>query len=81
MASLYKKRGKWGVWIRRSFHKPIHKTFISKQDAQRWARETERLFDEEIERMLQEKEKQKENETFQRGYEEGITSVLKVRKV
>ncbi len=38
-------------------------------------------FDEEIERMLQEKEKQKENETFQRGYEEGITSVLKVHKV
>ena len=38
-------------------------------------------FDEEIERMLQEKEKQKENETFQRGYEEGITSVLKIRKV
>ncbi len=38
-------------------------------------------FDEEIERMLQEKEKQKENETFQRGYEEGITSVLKVKKV
>ena len=38
-------------------------------------------FDEEIERMLQEKEKQKEDKTFQRGYEEGITSVLKVRKV
>ena len=38
-------------------------------------------FDEEIERMLQEKEKQKEDKTFQRGYEEGITSVLKIRKV
>ena len=37
--------GKWGVWIRRSFHKPIHKTFASKQDAQRWARETERLIE------------------------------------
>jgi hypothetical protein len=45
VASFFKKRGKWGVWIRRSFHKPIHKTFISKQDAQRWARETERLIE------------------------------------
>ena len=25
MASFYKKSGKWGVWIRRSFHKPIKK--------------------------------------------------------
>ena len=38
-------------------------------------------FDEEIERMLEEKEKQKENEIFQRGNDEGIASVLKVRKV
>ena len=38
-------------------------------------------FDEEIERMLEEKEKQKENETFQRGYDEGIASVLKLKKV
>ena len=45
MATIYKKRGKWGVKIRRSFHKPINKTFISKQDAQRWARETERLIE------------------------------------
>ena len=45
MASIYKKRGKWSALIRRSFHKPIHKSFISKQDAQRWARETERLIE------------------------------------
>jgi integrase len=45
MATIYKKRGKWGAWIRRSFHKPIHKSFISKQDAQRWVRETERLIE------------------------------------
>ena len=45
MATFYKRMGKWGVWIRRSFHKPIHKTFASKQDAQRWARETERLIE------------------------------------
>ena len=45
MATIYKKRGKWLVQIRRSFHKPIFKSFISKQDAQRWTRETERLIE------------------------------------
>jgi hypothetical protein len=45
VATIYKKRGKWSALIRRSFHKPIHKSFISKQDAQRWARETERLIE------------------------------------
>jgi|TARA_R110002020_G_scaffold8936_3_gene35853 integrase len=45
MATIRKKREKWCVEIRRSFHKHISKTFISKQDAQRWARETERLIE------------------------------------
>ena len=45
MATIRKKAGKWQGLIRRSFHKPISKTFISKQDAQRWARETERLIE------------------------------------
>ena len=45
MASITRKRGKWLVSIRRSFHKPIYKSFIAKQDAQRWARETERLIE------------------------------------
>ncbi len=31
--------------IRRSFHKPIYKSFIAKSDAQRWSRETERLIE------------------------------------
>ena len=39
MATIRKKAGKWQGLIRRSFHKPISKTFISKQDAHRWARE------------------------------------------
>ena len=38
MATIYKKRGKWLVQIRRSSHKPIFKSFISKYDAQRWAK-------------------------------------------
>ena len=45
MATIRKKRDKWCVEIRRSFHKHISKTFISKQDAQRWARETERMIE------------------------------------
>lgn len=45
MATIVKKRGKWFVQIRRSFHKPIYKTFLSKIDAQRYARETERLIE------------------------------------
>ena len=31
--------------IRRSFHKPIYKSFIAKSDAQCWSRETERLIE------------------------------------
>ena len=45
MATILKKFGKWQVSIRRSFHKPLYKTFITKQDAQRWGRETERLIE------------------------------------
>ena len=45
MANISKKFGKWYVQIRRSFHKPIYKQFISKYDAQKWARETERLIE------------------------------------
>jgi len=45
MANISKKFGKWYVQIRRSFHKPIYKQFISKYDAMKWARETERLIE------------------------------------
>ena len=45
MATISKKFGKWYVQIRRSFHKPIYKSFIAKQDTHKWARETERLIE------------------------------------
>ena len=45
MATIFKKKGKWFVQIRRSFHKPIYKTFVAKPDAYRWSRETERLIE------------------------------------
>ena len=45
MATISKNKNKWYVQIRRSFHRPIYKSFISKYDAQRWAREAERLIE------------------------------------
>jgi hypothetical protein len=45
MATILKKFGKWQVSIRRSFHKPLYKKFITKHDAQRWDRETELLIE------------------------------------
>ena len=32
MATIFKKKGKWYVQIRRSFHKPIYKSFIAKPE-------------------------------------------------
>ena len=45
MATIRKKRNKWAVSIRRSFHQPLFKSFASKQDAERWAVKTERLIE------------------------------------
>ena len=45
MATIRTKNGNWHVEIRRSFHKPIYKSFKTKQDAQRWAYRTERLIE------------------------------------
>ena len=42
MATITKKKDKWYVQIRRSFHKPIYKMFSAKADAFRWSREVER---------------------------------------
>lgn len=44
MATLRKRSGKWNVQVRRDGHN-ISKTFQFKEDAQRWAREHERLID------------------------------------
>ena len=41
MASIYKRNGKWRVEIRKIGSKGIHKSFIVKDDAVRFARETE----------------------------------------
>ena len=41
MASIYKRNGKWRVEIRKKGSKGIHKSFIVKDDAIRFARDTE----------------------------------------
>ena len=41
MASIFKRHGKWRVEIRQKSSKGIYKSFIIKEDAVSWARETE----------------------------------------
>ena len=41
MATIRKLRSKWQVLIRRKYNQPIYKTFIKKDDAIKWARDTE----------------------------------------
>jgi integrase len=41
MASIYKRNGKWRVEIRKKGSKDIHKSFIAKDDAVRFARDAE----------------------------------------
>ena len=41
MATIRKIRNKWQVLIRKNNLKPIYKTFILKEDAVKWSRETE----------------------------------------
>jgi len=45
MATIRKHRGKWQVQVRRVGYPPSSRSFIAKQDAQRWGREQERLVD------------------------------------
>jgi hypothetical protein len=48
MAGYRKRNGKWEVRIRRNNSKNLSKTFINKEDAQRWAREQESKLDKGI---------------------------------
>lgn len=42
MANIRKRNNKWHVAIRNKYHSPIYRAFINKQDANRYALETER---------------------------------------
>jgi len=48
MAGYRKRNGKWEVRIRRENSKNLSKTFINKEDAQRWGREQENKLDKGI---------------------------------
>jgi integrase len=45
MATLRKRNGKWQVQVRRQGHDPVSKSFINRKDAEAWARDVERRFD------------------------------------
>lgn len=48
MASIRKYRGKWQVQIRRKGISALSKTFITKKDAETWARRTAVLADRQV---------------------------------
>ncbi|CAN1485336.1 hypothetical protein MCERE10_00815 [Burkholderiaceae bacterium] len=41
MATLRNRSGKWQARVVRKGHIPVTKTFLAKQDAERWARQVE----------------------------------------
>lgn len=45
MATLRNRNGKWQAQVRRNGHSPRTKSFLSKRDAERWARQTEAELD------------------------------------
>lgn len=45
MASVIQVGGKWRAQVRRQNHKPQTRTFTSKEEAERWAREVEAAID------------------------------------
>ena len=48
MATMEKRSGKWRVLIRRKFSKTMSRTFVLKQDADKYAREIESKIDQGI---------------------------------
>ncbi len=45
MATLRSRNGKWQVQVRRNGHAPRARSFLSKADAQKWARRVEAELD------------------------------------
>lgn len=48
MATLRNRSGKWQARVVRKGHIPVTKTFLAKQDAERWARQVESAMDKGI---------------------------------
>jgi len=76
MAYIRRKRKKWQVLIRKKFAKNIAKTFVLKEDAERYARETEAKIDKGIFVTYEEAQKTKFGELLER-YRTEITSKKK----
>ena len=76
MATMEKRSGKWRVLIRRKFTKTISKTFVTKEDADKYARETERQIDKGFLVSYEEAQKTKFGELLER-YRMEITSKKK----
>ena len=76
MAYIRRKRKKWQVLIRKRFVKNIAKTFVLKEHAERYARETEAQIDKGIFVTYEEAQKTKLSELLER-YRTEITSKKK----
>ena len=80
MASIRKHYGKWQVHIRKKFAKPIVKSFISKIDAEKYARETEAKIDKGFLVSYEQAQSTKLGELLER-YRSEITSKKKGHEV
>ena len=76
MAHIRRKRNKWQVLIRKKFHKNIAKSFTLKEDAEKYARETEAKIDKGFLVSYEEAQKTKLSELLER-YRTEITSKKK----
>ena len=76
MPHIRKKRNKWQVLIRKKFHKNIAKSFTLKEDAEKYARETEAQIDKGFLVTYEEAQKTKLSELLER-YRTEITSKKK----
>ena len=76
MATFEKRSGKWRVLIRRKFTKTICKTFVTKEDADKYARETEAKIDKGLLVSYEEAQKTRFGELLER-YRLEITSKKK----
>ena len=76
MAHIRRKRNKWQVLIRKKFHKNIAKSFVLKEDAEKYARETETKIDKGFLVSYEEAQKTKFGELLER-YRMEITSKKK----
>ena len=64
MAHIRRKRNKWQVLIRKKFHKNIAKSFTLKEDAEKYARETEAKIDQGFLVSYEEEQKHEELKNY-----------------